>query len=639
MTSIELKQILANIKRARIAVIGDYCLDSYWFIDNTAAEISIETGLPTRPVSRQRYTLGGAGNVVMNLLAMGAGKVQAFGVVGDDPFGREMARLLQKAKADAGNLLTQNENWNTHVYTKPYAGDTEENRIDFGNFNGLTDATASRLLESLERSLPEVDVIVVNEQVASGIHNSSFFRKQLGELMTRNPTKTFLLDSRHYSDAYVGAIRKINSHEATSLCGIQREPDEIVTCAEARQAAETLFQRWQKPLFVSRGGRGCLVRDSRALREVHGLQILGRLDTVGAGDSMLAGIAAALAVGSDPMTAATLGNLVAGVTVQKLFQTGTASPEEIMAIGRDPDYIYRPELAEDPRQASMIEGTDIEIATALPPQAKFTHAIFDHDGTVSTLRQGWEQIMEPMMIRAILGDRFRTADETLYHKVVGQVREYIDKTTGIQTISQMEGLLTMVREFGCVPAAQMLNAAGYKAIYNAELMNLVRERIARLQRGELAVEDYTLKNAPDFLRALSSAGIKLYLASGTDMQDVINEARALGYADLFEGRIYGAEDHAAVEAKKVVLERILTEIGKDQAGRLITFGDGPVEIRATHKRGGSTVGLASDEVRRFGLNREKRARLIRAGADVIIPDYSQMSAILKFLRVEQAGAR
>ena len=97
MTSIELKQILANIKRARIAVIGDYCLDSYWFIDNTAAEISIETGLPTRPVSRQRYTLGGAGNVVMNLLAMGAGKVQAFGVVGDDPFGREMARLLQKS--------------------------------------------------------------------------------------------------------------------------------------------------------------------------------------------------------------------------------------------------------------------------------------------------------------------------------------------------------------------------------------------------------------------------------------------------------------------------------------------------------------------------------------------------------------
>ena len=635
MTSIELKKLLVSINRARIAVIGDYCLDSYWFIDNSASEISIETGLPTRPVNRQRHTLGGAGNVVMNLIAMDVLKVYAFGVVGNDPFGREMVRLLQAAKADAGNMLTQNENWNTHVYTKPYAGDTEENRIDFGNFNRLTDATASRLMECLERSLPEVDVIVVNEQVASGIHNSPFFRKQLAKLIARSPDKTFLLDSRHYSDAYAGTIRKINSHEAARLCGIQREPDEIVTFAEARQATETLFQRWKKPLFVSRGGRGCLVHDSREIREVHGLQILGRIDTVGAGDSMLAGIATALAAGRAPLSAATLGNLVAGVTVQKLFQTGTASPKEITAIGRDPDYIYRPELAEDPRQARMIKDTDIELVIHAPPKAKFTHAIFDHDGTVSTLRQGWEQIMEPMMIRAILGDRFRAADETLYHKVVGRVREYIDKTTGVQTISQMEGLVTMVREFACVPGPQILNASGYKAIYNAELMNLVRERIARLQRGELAAEDYTLKNAPAFLLALNRAGIKLYLASGTDIQDVINEARALGYADLFEGRIYGAEDNAVVEAKKVVLKRILNEIGPTQAGRLITFGDGPVEIRATHKRGGTTVGVASDEVRRFGINREKRTRLIRAGADFIIPDYSQMSALLDFLRVEQ----
>ena len=70
----------------------------------------------------------------------------------------------------------------------------------------------------------------------------------------------------------------------------------------------------------------------------------------------------------------------------------------------------------------------------------------------------------------------------------------------------------------------------------------------------------------------------------------------------------------------------------------VTFGDGPVEIRATHKRGGATVGVASDEVRRFGLNRDKRARLVRAGADVIIPDFSRMGALLDFLRVKGAGA-
>lgn len=88
------------------------------------------------------------------------------------------------------------------------------------------------------------------------------------------------------------------------------------------------------------------------------------------------------------------------------------------------------------------------------------------------------------------------------------------------------------------------------------------------------------------------------------------------------------------EAKKIVLEQILNDIGPENASRLITFGDGPVEIRATHKRGGYTVGLASDEIRRFGLNRNKRSRLIKAGADIVIPDYSRMSAMLALLNIK-----
>ncbi|MBU0715998.1 MAG: carbohydrate kinase [Verrucomicrobia bacterium] len=626
---IPLKAILDAVSRVRIAVIGDFCLDTYWFIDASAAETSVETGLLTRPVRRQRYTLGGAGNVIMNLLAMNVHDVHAFGVIGDDPFGQEMLRLLKAGAVIVDGMLTQKDDWNTHVYTKPYVGNQEESRIDFGNFNRLDQTVGRRLLELLEERLNAVDLIIVNEQVASGIHGSEFFRGQLAKLMARHAARIFLLDSRNHSDAYTGAVRKLNAHEAIKLCGTPRAPDELVMYAEARQAAETLFQRWQRPVFVTRGARGCMVMDTAGLREVPGLQILGRTDPVGAGDSMLAGIAVALAAGYDPFAAATLGNFVSGVTVQKLFQTGTAAPAEIMAIGTDPDYLYRIELAEDPRQAQYLDQTEIEIITALPQPGGFTHAIFDHDGTISTLRQGWEQIMEPMMMRAVLGDRFQHADETLYHKVVQRVREYIDKTTGIQTITQMEGLVAMVREFACVPSDQVRDAAGYKAIYNDHLMALVRERIAKLRRGELAVEDYTLKHAVAFLRVLYRAGLQLFLASGTDAQDVMDEAATLGYADLFEGRIYGAIGDAAREAKKFVLDRILNDIGAEHAGHLVTFGDGPVEIRETQKRGGYTVGIASDEVRRFGLNREKRARLICAGADLIIPDYSQMSQVLK----------
>ena len=333
------------------------------------------------------------------------------------------------------------------------------------------------------------------------------------------------------------------------------------------------------------------------------------------------------------MIAATLGNLAASITVQKLRQTGAASPEEILAAGAAPDYVYRPELAEDPRQARLVCETEFERVTDREPPARLTHAVFDHDGTLSTLREGWEMIMEPMMVRAVLGPRFDSADESLYHRVVDRARDFIDKSTGVQTLTQMQGLVKMVREFGCAPPAEILDEFGYKRIYNDELLRLVRGRIDKLQRGELAVEDFLIKNAMRLLRALRAAGVKLYLASGTDEQDVKAEAGALGYADLFEGRIYGAVGDAAKDAKRLVLDRLLGEIG--DAGGLATFGDGPVEIRETHKRGGYTIGVSSDELRRFGLNPVKRSRLIRAGADLIIPDFSQLDALLDWLRVKQ----
>jgi phosphoglycolate phosphatase-like HAD superfamily hydrolase len=348
---------------------------------------------------------------------------------------------------------------------------------------------------------------------------------------------------------------------------------------------------------------------------------------------MLAGIAAALATGTTPLNAATFGNFVAGVTVQKLFQTGTASPAEILAIGTDPDYVYAPELADDARHAQYVPGTAMEVVVPLTGQRRITHAIFDHDGTISTLRQGWEAVMEPMMIQAILGNQYASADETLYARVVKRVRDFIDKTTGIQTLVQMQGLAKLVREFGVVPAADVLDEFRYKQIYLDSLMGLVRDRTAQLQRGELDVTDFTVKKAPELLHRLHKAGVKLYLASGTDEKDVIAEAEVLGYAGLFEGRIYGAVGDVAVEAKRIVLDRILKDIGSANVSQMVAFGDGPVEMRETRKRGGLTVGIASDELRRYGLNPGKRSRLIRAGADIIVPDFSQLDAVLRLLGV------
>ncbi|MFH0761414.1 MAG: PfkB family carbohydrate kinase [Bacteroidota bacterium] len=630
----QLRKILGDISKVKIALAGDFCLDAYWFIDETMSEISVETNEPTRPVWQQKYSLGGAGNVAANLAAMGVKDIRVFGVIGTDPFGAEMVRIMKESGIQTQNLLIQEQEWHTHTYAKPYIDDRELNRVDFGNYNQLSKETADLLIDSLIREIPGIDIVIINQQVPSGIH-TGYFKKRLLEVIRQFPDKPFIVDSRSFNDYYTGAIRKMNDTEAVRLCGTNKRPDEEVSHAEVVLAADELFKRYQKPLFITRGSKGSLTIDKKRISEIPGLMILAKVDTVGAGDSYLAGAASALAAGHDMNTAAQIGSFVAGVTVQKLFQTGTASPEEILAIGQDPDLIYAPDLADNSRQAGYLAGTEIEIINKWENKPQIRHAIFDHDGTVSTLREGWELIMAPMMIKAILGNKYQEADEVLYGKVKARVDEFIDKTTGIQTLVQMQGLMGLIREFGFVPVEKMLDESGYKQIYNEELLLMVKERENKLSKGELNLEDVTLKNVAPFLQILHDAGVKLYLASGTDEVDVRREARVLGYDHLFDDRIYGAVGDVTKEAKKMVLERILADIGVKAFGKVVTFGDGPVEIRETRKRGGLTVGVASNELRRYGLNEHKRMRLIKAGADMIIPDFSQYPKLLGLLNIEQ----
>ncbi|MFZ0282164.1 MAG: PfkB family carbohydrate kinase [Bacteroidales bacterium] len=633
MKSRLLHEVVDRIRNVKIAIIGDFCLDAYWFVDESGSEISIETGQRTRPVRHQKYSLGGAGNVACNLASMKVKDIRAFGVIGSDPFGAEMVSVMKKTGIDTRNLLIQDNDWATHVYIKPYLAEVEQSRIDFGNYNKLAEDTANLLIQLLTGEVNDVDLVIINQQVPSGIH-TEYFRQKLVEVINHFPDKIFIADSRNYTAFYNGAYRKMNDNEAVRLCGTIMEHDKTVPYQEVLKAAETLFERYRRPLLITRGDRGSIVTDDKGISEIAGLMIISRVDTVGAGDSYLAGASAALAAGYSLETAAELGTYAAGVTVQKLFQTGTASPEEILSIGNDPDLTYGPELAEDLRLAKYYEKTEIEIINRASADLNIRYAIFDNDGTVSTIREGWELIMAPMMIRAILGEKFHDADIALVNSVKARVNEFIDKTTGIQTLKQMKILVELIREAGFVPEDQILDEYGYKAIYNEELMRIVKKREEKLLRGELSVEDLTLKNSVRFLNVLHGAGIRLYLTSGTDEADVQHEASLLGYDKLFEGRIYGAVGDINKEAKKIVLDRILDSIGESEAGLIATFGDGPVEIRETRKRGGTTIGVASNELRRFGLNNVKRTRLIKAGADIIVPDFSESDRLLGLLNIK-----
>ena len=440
--------------------------------------------------------------------------------------------------------------------------------------------------------------------------------------------KTVLVDSRHYTDRFKHVSRKVNETELASLSGNDNDLNSPPSLDRVAEMAGDLYE--DKPIFITCGEKGIVSIDSKGTYHTSGIQLLNKLDTVGAGDTTLSALACCLATGLNTEESAYFANLAAAVTVQKLFITGTANGNEILEISKDPDFIFNPDLAADQSKAYYLPGTNIEICN--PDVEDRTKAIkyivFDQDGTLSLLREGWEVSMKKLMFQAISGNR--KLDERISEKILGRVSEYVELSTGVQTIQQMEKLVELVKEFKLVPESDIKDKFGYKSLYLRELMISVNDRLKDIKEGRVDKELYQVKGAGDILRKLKELGIELYLASGTDEKNVIYEAGVLGYADHFEGRIYGSVDDVKKFSKKMVIESIIRDnnLKKFEFG---VIGDGPVEIREGKKQSGIAIGVASDEKNGYGLNFNKRTKLIKAGADIIIPDFSEYQALLSFL--------
>ena len=631
----QVEHILNKITSAKIAVYGDFCLDAYWMLDPQGGEVSVETGLKTETIDKHSYSPGGAANVVANLAALEPAYIMTIGVIGNDIFGREMIRQLKQTGADTQGMIVQDHDFDTYTYCKQYIHDKEKPRIDFGFKNTRSTETDDLLIEYLKKALINCQVLIFNQQIEGSIPNSRFL-EQAGELFKSFPDKIVLLDSRHYSDQYRdqphNVCLKANQIEVARLNGIPAKTGDIVALHETKVHAQNKFNALQKPVFVTCGENGLVVADSNGLHHIPGIQVMKKIDPVGAGDTLLSALALCLGVDIDAVDAAKFANIAAAVSIRKLFQTGTASGEEISELAEDIDYVYHPELAGDIRSATYFGKTHIELCASLDnlELGKIEHVVFDHDGTLNTLHEGWHEIMEEMMVRAILGNQYDSIEAHVYQGVAEQVREYIDQSTGIQTILQMAALEEMVRDFGFIPESEILDKFQYKARFYQQLATIVDQRMDTLNQKNFDASDYTLKGAVDFLAKLSERGITLYLASGSDLELTRRDAEILGYAHYFNGGIYGSVDDIKKFSKKLLFEKILKE-NNLSGSNLAVFGDGPVEIRECRKQGGLAIGIASDEVRRYGLNVSKRRRLIRAGSDIVIPDFSQHQELFDLL--------
>ena len=273
-------------------------------------------------------------------------------------------------------------------------------------------------------------------------------------------------------------------------------------------------------------------------------------------------------------------------------------------------------------EPQTLENTSIEIVRKIE-RANIQHALFDFDGTISLVRDGWQSVMVPMMVDVLLEET--QTDETP-EELERVVVEFVDNLTGKQTIYQMMQLCEEIKKRGGVPKQPL----EYKDLYNSLLLPTVDERIAKLERGEIEAANLRVPMSLEFLQSLQKRGVKRYLASGTDVEFVRHEAGLLGVASYFDGGIFGALREYQNFSKAMVIQRIFDDFNLT-GSELLVVGDGSVEIENAKTVGAIAVGVTSVENNRYQMNADKRGRLLHAGADILIPDFQDGDRLLTHL--------
>jgi phosphoglycolate phosphatase len=265
----------------------------------------------------------------------------------------------------------------------------------------------------------------------------------------------------------------------------------------------------------------------------------------------------------------------------------------------------------------------VELPAPLAPRPGISHVLFDFDGTLSLIRQGWPEVMVPMFVEA-LPRVDGESDDDLRQLVLDDIM----RLNGKQTIYQMIQLAERVHERGGTPREPLW----YKHEYLRRLDRHIAARASGLEQGRIAPDELLVHGVRALLEHLTARGLHLYLASGTDEYAVKHEAGLLDVTRYFAPNIYGALDDYQSFSKKMVIDRILSDHGIT-GQHLLSFGDGYVEIENTTQVGGLAVAVASDEANNGSgrVDPWKRTRLLGVGADAVVPDYRDAIALVDYL--------
>jgi len=336
-----LERILKGFRSRRIGVVGDLMLDRYMW--GKATRLSPEAAVPVVEFVQESCCLGGAGNVAANLVALG-GHAELFGVTGTDADSRALGECVRTLGIPEKGIVADASRPTT-VKTRIIARHQQVVRVDRETRAPLPAAVEDRLIRRVKAALARLDALVISDYDKGTV--TERLTERVLEACQRQNLPVFVKPKWSRLPVYRGATAVVcNRAEASFLVTRALDDDESV-----EQAGRALLAHFGCPaVIVTRGEQGMNVfeQDSRATLHIPALSRelpYGRLgqpawghatpgrqvfDVTGAGDTVLATLALAVAAGASIAEAAVLANAAAGVVVAKLG-TATATPTELRA--------------------------------------------------------------------------------------------------------------------------------------------------------------------------------------------------------------------------------------------------------------------------------------------------------------------
>ena len=322
LTQQRASELLSAMRNRKIVVLGDVMLDEFVWGDVT--RISPEAPVPVVDIRRESVHLGGAANVLAHVLALGPSAC-VVGVVGIDSAGERLRAGLKETSALQTNdyLVTYDSRPST-TKTRILAHNQLVVRADREQRTPVNGQTETRILDYLKQALADADAFVVSDY-DKGVVTSRILGEILPAAYTRVPV---LIDPkiRNFSHYRPASLITPNHHEALRMTNLESDSDDGL-----HQAARMIrAQLGCDAVLITRGDRGIMLLEGdndpiyveTAAREVY--------DVTGAGDTVIATLAAALAAGATMLEAATLANHAAGIVVGKVG-TATSTADELLA--------------------------------------------------------------------------------------------------------------------------------------------------------------------------------------------------------------------------------------------------------------------------------------------------------------------